>query len=100
MRNHLSLATTFAASLAFVAPAYADFTIGVIAPLTGPGSADGDKVKYARQAAADEIDKNDGILGDKLVLEFGDDASDPLKSSSVAKDLLDENQFCHRGGGF
>ncbi|MQB45828.1 hypothetical protein DXT94_28270 [Rhizobium sp. ICMP 5592] len=59
------LATTFATSLAFVAPAHADFTIGIIAPLTGPGAADGNKVKSAMQSAADEINKNGGILGDK-----------------------------------
>ncbi|WP_349963438.1 branched-chain amino acid ABC transporter substrate-binding protein [Rhizobium sp. ZPR3] len=90
MRNHVLLATTFAASLAFVAPAQADFTIGIIAPLTGPGAGVGNKVKGAMQAAADEINKNGGILSDKLVLKFGDDASDPLKSSAVAKDFLDE----------
>jgi branched-chain amino acid transport system substrate-binding protein len=90
MRNHVLLATTFAASLAFVAPAHADFTIGIIAPLTGPGAEVGNKVKSAMQAAADEINKNGGILSDKLVLKFGDDASDPLKSSAVAKDFLDE----------
>ncbi|SCB39856.1 branched-chain amino acid ABC transporter substrate-binding protein [Rhizobium hainanense] len=90
MRNDTLFATTFVASLAFVAPAHADYTIGIIAPLTGPGAADGNKVRSAMQAAADEINKNGGILNDKLVLKFGDDASDTLKSSSVAKDFLDE----------
>ncbi|WFU07171.1 branched-chain amino acid ABC transporter substrate-binding protein (plasmid) [Rhizobium sp. CB3171] len=90
MKNHALLGTTFAASLAFVAPAHADFTIGIIAPLTGPGAADGNKVKSAMQAAADEINKNGGILGDNLFLKFGDDTSDPLKTSSIAKDFLDE----------
>ncbi|WP_047462642.1 branched-chain amino acid ABC transporter substrate-binding protein [Rhizobium rhizogenes] len=89
MRNYVLLVTTFAASLAFVVPAHADFTIGIIAPLTGQGAADGNKVKSAMQTAADEINKSGGILGDKLVLKFGDDASNPLKSSSVAKDFLD-----------
>lgn len=90
MSNYVFLATTFAASLAFIAPAHADFTIGIIAPLTGPGAADGNKVKSAMQTAADEINKNGGILGDKLVLKFGDDASNLVKSSSLAKYFLDE----------
>jgi branched-chain amino acid transport system substrate-binding protein len=90
MRNYVLLATTFAASLALIAPAHADFEIGIIAPLTGPGAADGNKVKNAMQTAADEINKNGGILGYRLLLKFGDDTSDPLKSSSVAKDFLDE----------
>ncbi|WP_188079986.1 ABC transporter substrate-binding protein [Neorhizobium sp. P12A] len=90
MRNYVPLAATFVASLAFIAPAHADFTLGIIAPLTGPGAADGNTVKSAMQAAADEINKNGGILGDTLVLKFGDDTSDLAKRSSVAKDFLDE----------
>ncbi len=42
------------------------------------------------QAAADEINKNGGILDDKLVLKFGDDGSDLAKSSSLAKSFLNE----------
>lgn len=90
MRSYVLLAATFAVSLAFIAPAHADFTIGIIAPLTGPGAADGNEVKGAMQAAADEINKNGGILGDKLVLKFGDDASSLAKTSSLAKDFLNE----------
>ncbi|OLP56739.1 hypothetical protein BJF92_11710 [Rhizobium rhizosphaerae] len=89
MKKHFLLATTFAASLAFAAQARADFTIGIIAPLTGPDAADGSSVKRTMQAAADAINSNGGIRGDKLVLKFGDDASDPLKSSSIAQDFLD-----------
>ncbi len=90
MKSHVLLATTLAASLVFVAQARADFTIRIIVPLTGPGSPDGIKAKSAMQSAADEINKNGGILGEKLSLKFGDNASDALQSTSVAKSFLDE----------
>jgi branched-chain amino acid transport system substrate-binding protein len=84
------MATTFVASLAFAQLAYADVTIGLIAPLTGPLAAYGDQVKNGAQTAVDEINKSGGVLGQKLVLKLGDDAGDPKQGVSVANGFVGE----------
>ena len=61
---------TFAASLLLSTAAYADITIGLIAPLTGPVAAYGDQVKKGAEAAVAEINKSGGILGEQVVLKL------------------------------
>ena len=84
-------AATFVASLAFAPLAHADITIGLIAPLTGPVAAYGEQVKNGAQTAVDEINKSGGVLGQKLVLKFGDDAGDPKQGVSVANGFVGDN---------
>ena len=67
----------FAATLLASQIARADITIGLVAPLTGPVAAYGDQVKNGAQTAVDVINKNGGVLGEKLVLKLADDAGDP-----------------------
>ncbi|MDH6231529.1 branched-chain amino acid transport system substrate-binding protein [Mesorhizobium soli] len=79
----------FAASLVVAASAArADITIGLVAPLTGPVAAYGDQVKNGAEAAVDTINKNGGILGEKVVLKFADDAGDPKQGVSAANNLV------------
>nr|WP_245444853.1 branched-chain amino acid ABC transporter substrate-binding protein [Mesorhizobium soli] len=70
------------------ASARADITIGLIAPLTGPVAAYGDQVKNGAEAAVDTINKNGGILGEKVVLKLADDAGDPKQGVSAANNLV------------
>jgi len=79
----------FAASM-FVAAsaARADIVIGLVAPLTGPVAAYGDQVKNGAEAAVDTINKNGGILGEKVVLKLADDAGDPKQGVSAANNLV------------
>ncbi len=84
-------AATFVASLAFAPLAHADITIGLIAPLTGPVAAYGDQVKNGAQTAIEEINKNGGVLGQKLVLKLGDDAGDPKQGVSVANSFVGDS---------
>lgn len=49
MNLKLLSSVAFAATIGFASAAYADITIGVIAPLTGPVAAFGDQVKKARK---------------------------------------------------
>ncbi|WP_378947128.1 branched-chain amino acid ABC transporter substrate-binding protein [Mesorhizobium sp. ANAO-SY3R2] len=81
---------TLAASVAFVSAAWADITIGLVAPLTGPVAAYGDQVKNGAQAAVDAINEKGGILGEKVVLKFADDAGDPKQGVSAANLLVGE----------
>lgn len=81
---------TLAASVAFVSAAWADITIGLVAPLTGPVAAYGDQVKNGARAAVDAINEKGGILGEKIVLRFADDAGDPKQGVSAANLLVGE----------
>ena len=79
---------TLAASLAFAPAARADITIGLVAPLTGQVAAYGAQVKNGAEAAVDTINKNGGILGEKVVLKLADDAGDPKQGVSAANNLV------------
>lgn len=81
---------TFAASLLLSTAAYADITIGLIAPLTGPVAAYGDQVRQGAEAAVAEINKNGGILGEQVVLKLADDAGEPKQGVSAANQLVGE----------
>ncbi|MDQ0321158.1 branched-chain amino acid transport system substrate-binding protein [Pararhizobium capsulatum DSM 1112] len=81
---------TLAASLLFASTAYADITIGLVAPLTGPVAAYGAQVKNGAEAAVAEINKNGGILGEQVVLKLADDAGEPKQGVSAANQLVGE----------
>ena len=84
----LSLST--AAMLYSASLAYADITIGLMAPLTGPVAAYGEQVKNGAEAAVADINKNGGILGQQVVLKLADDAGDPKQGVSAANQLVGE----------
>jgi branched-chain amino acid transport system substrate-binding protein len=90
MKLKLLMGTALIASLAFATLAHADIVIGVIAPLTGPVAAYGDQVKNGAQVAVDEINKKGGILGEKVVIKFADDAGEPKQGVSAANQLVGE----------
>jgi len=74
----------------FASPALADITIGYIGPMTGPVAAYGIQAASGAGAAVDEINKNGGINGEKLVLKVFDDAADPKQGVSVANQIAGE----------
>ena len=88
MKMKLLAGVAAAATLAFAPSAFADITIGLVAPLTGPVAAYGDQVKNGAEAAVDTINKNGGISGEKVVLKLADDAGDPKQGVSVANNLV------------
>ncbi|WP_353186424.1 branched-chain amino acid ABC transporter substrate-binding protein [Bosea sp. (in: a-proteobacteria)] len=92
--SKLLTGVAFAATLLAAQVARADITIGLIAPLTGPVAAYGEQVKNGAQTAVDVINKNGGVLGEKLVLKLADDAGDPKQGVSAANLLVgDKVQF-------
>src|SRR5690606_28519055 len=88
MKRKLLAGVAIAATLAFAPSAWADITIGLVAPLTGPVAAYGAQVKNGAEAAVDAINKNGGILGEKVVLQLADDAGDPKQGVSAANNLV------------
>jgi branched-chain amino acid transport system substrate-binding protein len=76
----------FALSIAMVAAgtAAAQVKFGVGGPITGPSAATGAQMKNGVDQAAIDINAAGGILGQKITVSYGDDASDPKQGVSVA----------------
>jgi branched-chain amino acid transport system substrate-binding protein len=66
------------------AHADADILIGVAGPLTGPNASIGEQFQKGTEQAAADLNRQGGINGQHIKLEFGDDVSDPKQGVSVA----------------
>ena len=73
-------ALAVAASLATAGGATAQIKIGVAGPMTGGNAAFGAQLKNGAEQAVADINANGGINGQKIQLEFGDDAPIPSKA--------------------
>jgi branched-chain amino acid transport system substrate-binding protein len=78
----LGLALGF--SVAVAGYASADIKIGVAGPMTGGNAAFGAQLRQGSEQAVEDINKAGGILGQKIVIELGDDRADPKEGVSVA----------------
>jgi branched-chain amino acid transport system substrate-binding protein len=70
-----------------VTAARADIPIAVVGPMTGQYAAFGAQMKAGAEQAVADINKAGGLLGQKLVLEIGDDACDPKQAVAVANQM-------------
>ena len=70
--------------------AQADIKVGVLAPLTGPNAAFGAQLKNGAEQAVEDLNAKGGMNGQKIVLVFGDDASQPAQGVSVANQFVGE----------
>ena len=77
--------------LAVTHPAYADITIGLAGPLSGPYATLGEQMRYGYEQAIKDINADGGINGEKLVMKEGDDACDPKQAVSVANQMVNDN---------
>lgn len=81
----------FATVLAgFAATAEADIRIAVAAPMTGQEAAFGEQIRRGAEMAVADINAKGGVLGQKLILEIGDDACDPKQAVAVANQLVNK----------
>lgn len=78
----LGLALGFAVAAAGAASAQVKF--GLQGPITGSNASFGAQLKNGAEQAVADINAAGGILGQKIQLQFGDDASDPKQGVSVA----------------
>ena len=76
--------------LAMAGSAQAQVKLAVVGPITGPNAAFGAQLKNGAEQAVEDINAAGGIMGQKIVLSFGDDASDPKQGVSVANKLASE----------
>jgi branched-chain amino acid transport system substrate-binding protein len=68
--------------------AAAQIKIGVAGPMTGGNATFGAQIKQGSDQAVEDINKAGGILGQKLVVEYGDDRADPKEGVSVANKFV------------
>src|SRR4029079_19477965 len=68
--------------------AYADITIGVAGPITGEYASFGAQMKAGAEQAVADLNAAGGVLGQKLILEVGDDACDPKQAVAAANQLV------------
>ena len=75
-------------------PAFAQIKIAAAGPMTGSNASFGAQLKDGAEQAVADINAKGGVLGQKLVLQIGDDACDPKQAVSVA------NKFASDGVKF
>jgi branched-chain amino acid transport system substrate-binding protein len=80
------IAMSFAAALSATS-ALADITIATVGPITGQLAALGEQYKRGAEMAVADINAAGGVMGEKLVLEIGDDACDPKQAVAVANQM-------------
>ena len=90
----LALGLAFGAAVALPQAAYADVKMGLGAPITGGSAVVGSQFKHGAEQAIEDINAAGGILGQKVTLSVGDDATDPRQGVSVA------NKFSAEGVKF
>jgi branched-chain amino acid transport system substrate-binding protein len=83
-RSDIACGIAVALATAIATSAQAQFKFGVGAPITGGSAAFGAQIKNGVEQAIEDINAAGGILGQKLVLEIGDDRADPKEGVSVA----------------
>jgi branched-chain amino acid transport system substrate-binding protein len=88
MKRLLLGGIVLSASLALAVPAMAQLKIGVAGPITGNNAAFGAQLKNGTEKAVEDINAAGGILGQKIQLSIGDDASDPKQGVSVANKFI------------
>jgi branched-chain amino acid transport system substrate-binding protein len=84
MNRLITLGLALSITAAGAATATAQVKLAVGGPITGPSAATGAQMKNGVDQAAADINAAGGILGQKIVVSYGDDVSDPKQGVSVA----------------
>ena len=66
----------------------AEILIGFAGPMTGPRAWSGQQFQRGAEQAASDINRKGGVLGQRLTLIVGDDASDARQAQAVANKLV------------
>ena len=90
MKKSLLSAVALTALMAFGGSAWADITIGVGGPITGPNAAFGAQLQKGAEQAAADINAAGGINGEQVKIVVGDDVSDPKQGISVANKFVSD----------
>ncbi|MCX8101577.1 MAG: branched-chain amino acid ABC transporter substrate-binding protein [Geminicoccaceae bacterium] len=90
MKRLTGLLLGSAALTVLAGAAWADILIGTAGPMTGPYASFGEQMKRGAEMAVADINAKGGVLGQKLVLEIGDDACDPKQAVAVANQMVNK----------
>ncbi|RJR47947.1 MAG: branched-chain amino acid ABC transporter substrate-binding protein [Desulfobacteraceae bacterium] len=94
--KRIVVATGFALCLIgvflFSGPALAQIKIGYHAPLTGPAAADGKSCKIAAEMAVEKLNKEGGVLGQKVELVIYDDQAKAEQAVPIANKLVGQDK--------
>ncbi|MBF0562491.1 MAG: branched-chain amino acid ABC transporter substrate-binding protein [Alphaproteobacteria bacterium] len=82
---YLSLALTVSGGAA-----WADVTIATVGPVTGSEAAIGEQMRHGAEAAVGDLNARGGVLGQKIIMEMGDDACDAKQAVALANKLAQE----------
>ncbi len=88
MRKHLLTGVALSFGVLMSGAAYADIAIATAGPMTGQYATFGAQMKAGAEQAVEDINAAGGVLGEKLVLEIGDDACDPKQAVAVANQMV------------
>lgn len=89
MKPFYAVAAAFSLA-AFAGAANADLVVAIAGPMTGQYASAGDQIRKGAEMAVADINAKGGVLGQKLVLEVGDDACDPKQAVSVANTMVNK----------
>src|ERR1700710_3154062 len=87
MKKVTTLGLALGLAIAVTGTASAQIKMGVAGPITGPNAAFGAQLKNGAEQAVADINAAGGVMGQKLVLQSGDDASDPKQGVSLANKM-------------
>jgi len=87
-RTRISLLAAVAGMAMMAIPARADIVIATAGPMTGQYASFGEQMRRGAEMAVADINAAGGVLGQKLVLEVGDDACDPKQAVAVANEFV------------
>jgi branched-chain amino acid transport system substrate-binding protein len=71
-----------------VSPLQAEILVGFAGPLTGPRAWSGQQFQRGAEQAVADINRVGGVLGQRMTLVVGDDASDARQAQAVANKLV------------
>ena len=84
MKTGLLTGLALGLGLAVSGAAHAQIKLGVAGPITGPNAAFGAQLKNGAEQAVEDINAKGGVMGQKIAIQIGDDASDPKQGVSLA----------------
>jgi branched-chain amino acid transport system substrate-binding protein len=87
MKKRMLAGLALGLGIAMSGAAQAQIKLGVAGPITGPNAAFGAQLKNGAEQAVADINAAGGVLGQKIALQTGDDASDPKQGVSLANKM-------------
>ncbi len=82
--------SAFLIGLLSAAAAHADIRVAIVGPMTGGEAVFGEQMRRGAEMAVADLNAKGGVLGQKLILEVGDDACDPKQAVAVANQMANK----------